>query len=236
MYAKAPDKESRRLLDYLMLNSGNFVNDGLYYGKMGFVLTLCEYAARCEDDVYLDLAGELLDEILNDIHTESPIGLANGLCGIGWGVEYLIRNSYMEGNPDEILAEIDAFVMRIDIHRVEDFSIETGLGGIACYVATRLTALDRNGQEAMPFDSLYLDTWKKWLVMGLQKNLTKEVDEIFADLRQILNAYPNIAKRGLPLPAFIDLTGNERTDLPLLLQPKGLNGGLAGQLLWRIRQ
>ena len=69
---------------YLTLNA-SFISDlGLFHGKMGCVLFFAEYTRYTHDEHYEEFANELLDEICEDITKDIPIGLENGLCGIGW--------------------------------------------------------------------------------------------------------------------------------------------------------
>jgi len=58
--------------------------------------------------------------------------------GIGWGIEYLARNGYVEADTDEALAEIDNTVYRSSLHR--PFLLDNGddLFGYGLYYVTRL--------------------------------------------------------------------------------------------------
>ena len=52
-------------------------------------------------------AGELLDSISTRIDQRSPLNISDGLLGFGWGIGYLIKNGFVEADPDEILEEIE---------------------------------------------------------------------------------------------------------------------------------
>lgn len=222
-----------KLVEYLIINNVNLINNGLYHGKMGIVICLCEYARYINDDIYLDLAGDLLDEIISKIDMHMPINYENGLCGIGWGIEYLIRQKYMFGNSDEILEELDARVMQIDIDRMVDFSVETGLGGIALYMIARITAKDRIAGNAIPFDLKYLESWRLLLSIGLSKGkYPNVVQETFVKLLNLLRALPYISKEQMNFPSFIYLGDLKKLGYtPLSFIPKGLDGGIAGMVL-----
>lgn len=221
-----------KLVDYLIINNVNLMNNGLYHGKMGIVICLCEYARHKNDDIYLDLAGDLLDEIVSEIDMHVPINYENGLCGIGWGIEYLIRQKYMSGNSNEIFEELDARVMQIDITRMMDFSVETGLGGIALYVIARITAMDKTASN-IPFDLKYLERWTQLLPIGLSKGeYPNAVLEIFVKLLNLLQALPDIRKEQMNFPSFIYLGDLKILSYtPLSFIPKGLDGGIAGMVL-----
>ena len=155
---KIPELNSDDLLEdaflYLTLNA-SFISDlGLFHGKMGCVLFFAQYARYTHDEYYEEFANELLDEICEDIIKDIPIGLEYGLCGIGWGIEYLVQNGFLEGDTDEILEDFDNRIMEYDVLRMSDLSFRQGLAGIAFYVIARLSAL--RDSERKPFDSDYL--------------------------------------------------------------------------------
>lgn len=80
---------------------------GLFNGRMGIVLFFFHYAKYTNNALYEDFAGDMLDDIFEDVTDETPINMQNGLCGIGWGLLYLIQKGFVEGNVDEILEDID---------------------------------------------------------------------------------------------------------------------------------
>lgn len=145
---------SEKVISYILLNSSFISNLGLFHGKMGIALFFAHYARFTKQTLYDDFAGELLDEIYDNISVNMPVDLENGLCGIGWGIEYLLRNSFMEGSSDEILEEIDRKVMERDPRRIIDMSFRKGLGGIMYYILARLTSFRTN--QKIPFDKQYL--------------------------------------------------------------------------------
>jgi hypothetical protein len=148
-----------RIVRHLMLHASFISNTGLYHGKMGIALFFAHYGRYTENSLYSDFAGELLDDIYEDIHTGMPTDFENGLCGIGWGVEYLLQNGFMEGDSDEVLSDIDKKIMERDIRRIADQSFRTGMAGISCYIQKRLSSPFRSSREK-PFDVMYLADWE----------------------------------------------------------------------------
>lgn len=146
----------RRIANHLILHSIDMEDIGLFHGKMGVVLFFAHYARYTDQTIYDDFAGELLEEICENIPETLPINLETGLCGIGWGIEYLIQNGFMEGDSNEILAVIDQKVMERDLRRIKDLSLETGLMGISCYIQSRINMDKQN----IPFDNTYILEWK----------------------------------------------------------------------------
>lgn len=74
-------------------------------------------------------AEELLDEVFDMVHENVPIDFVNGLCGIGWGIEYLLCHSLMDGDADEVLEDIDKKLVERDPLYVRDLSLHTGSAG-----------------------------------------------------------------------------------------------------------
>ena len=89
--------------------------------------------------MYAEYADELLDDIFEDIHADTPLDFISGLSGIGWGILYLLKNRFVEGNPDEILSDIDKRLMEIHLPNVQDTSLR-GLPGYLYYFNERLAA------------------------------------------------------------------------------------------------
>lgn len=158
------DKKSRknillRIARHLILNTSFMDNIGLFHGKMGVVIFFVHYSQYTGESIYDKYAEELIDEICEKIHYEMPINFENGLSGIGWGILYLLTNGFMEGSPNEILVELDSKIMEMDLSRVKDMSVRTGLLGISSYINKRIN-YSRILNEFQPFDTLYLNNWR----------------------------------------------------------------------------
>lgn len=166
----------KRIANHLIINA-SFMNDlGLYHGKMGVVLFFAHYGRYTNNSLYDDFAGELLEEICADVHIGLPIDFENGLCGIGWGVEYLLQNGFLEGDSDEILYEIDQKIMEYDLKRLRDKSLKTGLRGILTYIQKRLLSKPLNRVRTV-FDDIYI--YDFYLVGGDENALTdKQIIEL----------------------------------------------------------
>lgn len=148
----------RRIANHQMLH-GSFCGDpGILNGKMGVVIFFFHYARHTGNTLYEDFAGEMLDEVLEDLHDEVPIRFSNGLSGIGWGIGYLVQLGFVELLTNDILQEIDEKIMECDPLRIRNHSFETGLLGIASYVNMRLSLIC-NGM--LPFDNTYLESLRR---------------------------------------------------------------------------
>ena len=126
-----------RIIHHLILNASFTRNLGLLDGKMGICIFFYLYARQTGSKLYEELGGYLLDEIYKEIAQSASIGFAKGLCGVAWGIEYLIQNNFVEADRDEVLEELDLKILEKDVTRIKDFSLDNGLKGIAYYVINR---------------------------------------------------------------------------------------------------
>lgn len=214
--------EIEQALAYLTIN-GSYLNDlGLFHGKMGIVLFFSELAHASQNSAYEDLASNLLGEIYEEIHYDLPINLENGLCGIGWGIEYLVQHGLMEGDTDEILSDIDQKVMEINPLRMKDFCFRRGLGGIACYVLARLNASRQS--KTLPFDDDYLNILQEAMSQAVFPHEGEIGFNLLESLQQVLNGQ----HINLQLPSFLTFYEMKETSFDDVLL--GLENGLTGWL------
>lgn len=144
----------QRIANHLIINSGFIDNLGLLHGKMGIVIFFYHYSRYNLEKIYHQIADEIMVDIINELHDELPIDLANGYCGIGWSIAYLLQNKFIEGKVNEVLEEIDSKIMERDVCRIKDYKLYTGFEGILHYVIFRLSLSEYLG----PFDKKYIDS------------------------------------------------------------------------------
>jgi hypothetical protein len=133
------DLRLRRIADVLFLNAGFNDNPGLLQGKMGIAIFLFNYARRTGSVMYEIYAGELIDEIYNIISSQTAVGFSDGLTGIGWGIEYLVRNGFVEADTDEALAEIDTAIGKSLLKSPSLTEENNELSGFGFYYLARLS-------------------------------------------------------------------------------------------------
>ena len=102
---------NQRMINTLLLHSSFIDNLGLLNVKMGISIFFYHLARKTGNTIYEDYAGELIDEIYEDINLNAPLDFANGLAGIGWGIEYLVQNHFIEADADDVFGEIDKRLM-----------------------------------------------------------------------------------------------------------------------------
>ncbi len=99
-------KDLQRIANTLVLYSYHVNNNGLLAGKMGIILFFYRYAQFADNEYYRDFAGDMLDGVLRTAGTTSN-DFENGLTGIGWAVNYLLKNNLVEGEVNDVLQDVD---------------------------------------------------------------------------------------------------------------------------------
>ena len=168
----------KRIVNHQMLY-GSFCGDlGVLNGKMGIVLFFFHYARYTKNVLYEDFAAELLEEIYEDVHLDMNIQFLDGLCGIGWGITYLVEQQFVTGDIEELLQDIDRKIMEFAPKRLTDYSLETGLEGIAYYVMGRLKVSPVETKlfsvdYVEELEEIYLASWRSSNVYSSQRILDR---------------------------------------------------------------
>lgn len=232
--SNTPFTVEQRIIHRLLVHSSLSTDIGLLSGKMGLAIFFMHYHQFTNNELYDDVATELMSEIIKELHIKVPITFDSGLPGIGWGVDYMIYKGFIEGDSSEICEEIDNRIMETDPRRMSDYSFETGLGGILYYVLGHLK-MAYEQESKLPFDSIYLSD-----LYTTCNQLTLHKDKISGKLLRWIDSYQNYYNNMI-------LPDNRIWELPDLIQPirdfdskslstysLGLNNGLAGTLMLSI--
>lgn len=145
----------------------------LWDGCMGLLIVLCEYVEYTKSVEYITLAEDMLERILKkiEIQTELSVSFSHGICGVGWGLIYMIRNNLTDIDFSQKLEIIDERIMEREPERITDYSFQSGLGGILCYVTNRLFVLLEE-KKKITFDARYLCSLRK----AAKKSLSESTD------------------------------------------------------------
>ena len=123
----------------LLLNSSFIDNPGLMHGKMGISICFFHLARQTGNKIYEDYAGELIDEIYDEITVHTPVDFENGLAGIGWGIEYLAQNGFIEADTDEVLDDFDQHIFKELLYNApQNIGLLNGLTGTGTYFLSRI--------------------------------------------------------------------------------------------------
>lgn len=182
MNIKTQNETLRRIAQYLMLHSSFTHNIGLLNGKIGISIFFYHYARYTERKIYNLFADELIDEIYSEINKKVSCSFEDGLCGIAWGIEYLIKNNFVGANADEVLGELDKQIVEWDVRRISDYSLQTGLTGIACYVISRI---ENKTHENVYISQDYINDLIESLTQ--KQDINKEIPILINQLETIIN-------------------------------------------------
>jgi hypothetical protein len=217
--------KEQRLLHKVVLHANDIPARGLFDGQMGIVLVLSEYARARKLRPLKTAINFLLDQVLENLSTEMPLDFANGLTGIGWGVEYLLQNKFQRGQGADICAAIDQKLMQQNILRQTDLSLEKGLEGWLHYIVAHLQGAQRSGRQV--FDAKYLQDCAQVCRHILQQDGSSSLHDLCETFMAMV--------QGQPADYQFDLAHLTDQHPKLNTSELGLRKGLAGQLFTLIQ-
>ncbi|MDR2969560.1 MAG: hypothetical protein LBV32_08160, partial [Tannerellaceae bacterium] len=185
-----------------------------------------------DNSVYNDIAVEVVKDLATKVHKELPVGFASGISGVGWGIEFLIQNGFIEGNSLEVCEELDHFIMKNDIRRMKDCSLETGLGGILAYVLSHISGVcKQNG--IYPFDEMFMNDL---YVISQDEKRRSVCEKTKQQMDRYIRFYRTREVVNTPM-LFTEIIHNEELikEDNLSVYPVGLKNGLAGKVLNQYR-
>lgn len=217
-----------QLLPHLLMNYSLIEEIGLMYGKMGGTIFFNIYTRYSGLSIYRNYADLLLEDIYEHINISTPIDFANGLCGIGWGIEYLVKNQFYEGCTDDLLNEIDNVIIRTSPETLDN-TFMTGINGLLFYAISRVKSFKRPLNQ-ISFDRNYM--------IYLYETIKKKFPEIFKnskliiELKDIIDGKINYADSiRMPSVFFEKIPNDYVKDMYTL--PIGIFQGLTG---WALKQ
>lgn len=155
--------EEEKKIHRLFLTANFLKNPGIDGGKMGVVIYLLHQCRISPDHRYEDLAFELLEEV-DSITDRLPFdGFRFGLCGIGWGYEYLIKNRYLEVESDPCASFEDKIWTGFRQKTWE------GLAGITDLCGYLLFFLARIESSTMKVGSRKMQQYKNFILQSVNR-------------------------------------------------------------------
>lgn len=144
----------QNIANILMLNVHNIDSPGILEGKMGIVLFFYHYGRYSQNSIYSEIADELLDSVLDNVNKLPDLSFDQGAIGIAWGVRYLIRNGFIEGDPKEILSEVENILL---MNYTNDLRSKIPISAIGLYL------------RSMIQDGSKIDEYERLINWGLKK-------------------------------------------------------------------
>lgn len=87
---------------------------GLFDGQLGAALFFYHYSRYINKSIYAEIAGDCFDTVYGNMSINISKDFAAGLTGIGWAVNHLVENKFVEAD-DDVLEEVDEVVKQMDI-------------------------------------------------------------------------------------------------------------------------
>lgn len=217
------EKCTVRNIANMLLLACNSLNDiGLMKGRMGVIIFLFHYAEYSKCNVFKELTEELYDNICDLLNVHLPYSFQSGFAGFGWGIEYLFENDFITGDINDILEVIDQKILEINIRKVTDLSLNTGLGGFVHYILSRLYTIEKR-KLPNPFDKEYLTTLYERLKDIIDKGT--DVNSIYIFIQYVLYYEKEIE---LSKPSIYDIISPLiPEDYDIYKSAIGLNGNAA---------
>lgn len=132
------EQHLKQIAEMLILNGTLTECPGLVHGKMGISLFFFHYAQYTGNGLFADYAMDVIGEILDQIHINSPADYEKGIAGIGVGIDYLIQHNFLNVE-DDICEDLDTRMIRaVKYDPYQDFSQYSGLIGYGRYWIKRL--------------------------------------------------------------------------------------------------
>lgn len=111
---------------------------GLYFGKAGMVILYFCLSQYTKQSCYTEKAKKFLDDISNNIGNVESLDFIEGLAGIGWMIEWVKKNGFIDINTDKVLEEVDDTLYKSVLYAPErNLSLKNGGLGKAVYFLKR---------------------------------------------------------------------------------------------------
>ncbi|RQO74313.1 hypothetical protein DBR43_02645 [Pedobacter sp. KBW06] len=114
---------------------------GLNNGKMGLCIAYFLNGSNGHRPDATQKATALLDEVAENIALVEEYSFNDGLIGIGWAIEFLAQNNFIEVNTDDFLEDLDDELYKLIMYsKAPSIDLNTGTLGRMLYLYKRLTA------------------------------------------------------------------------------------------------
>ena len=150
---------------------------GLFYGKMGIALFYYKLSQQLGDIKYEETADTLIDEIFATLQKVAlQPDFENGLAGIGWGIEFLVQNRFLDANTDDVLSDIDDKIFQHIIQTEElPVTFNMGLLGYATYLIYRLKNKNTSKDVRILLESLLIEIINR-IAIAIDKETVRVVE------------------------------------------------------------
>ena len=176
---------------------------GLMYGKMGIAIFFFHYAHFTGDTSFEDCAMELIESLQEQISQNHVYDYAEGLAGIGVGIEYLAQNKFVAVDTDEVLRDHDMLIFYTTvIGDHSDVTLLSGLSGTGRYLLFRTARPGFNNVHIPALNNkillIHITDYFERRIPSLKSNELEDVYNFLLEMNQA-NIYPVKTKRLLKI-------------------------------------
>lgn len=157
-----------KIANLVTMNHQSQEEMGLMNGQMGRALFYYELSRTAGIMAYNDMADTLLDDIMSGAERMNDTSLESGLSGVGWGINYAIRNSFVDAD-EEVLDELENYLLTEDWEFIDKGRTSTFLSP-AIYLLSKLKDIP----VSAPYDnylSILIETCKSHFTIKKSKML-----------------------------------------------------------------
>lgn len=118
----------------------SFKNDfGVLSGNLGIAIYYFYYSLYFENEKYADLGINILKYTFENINKVNSSTFSDGYSGIGWCIEHLVKEGFVESETSEILMFFDNPLKKEMLHNVENglYDFISGALGEGMYFISR---------------------------------------------------------------------------------------------------
>jgi len=103
----------QQIANTLYVNVQHVKQYGLLQGKLGIAIFFYHYAQHTGDKSFNDFSDEYIQTIFSTLDKSLPKEFTNGFSGIGWGINYIIKQGFVEAD-DDTLENIDLIMSKMN--------------------------------------------------------------------------------------------------------------------------
>lgn len=127
-----------KISNILVMMENQISNIGLTKGKMGIALFLYYSSKVTGYKLYQDLADKCIDEVLEKIKSETNLSFTNGMAGVAFTINYLIKDKFIDADADDILINVDKKIyLEYQKRSLNDFAEDFSLFTYGLYLLER---------------------------------------------------------------------------------------------------
>lgn len=142
-----------KISNILVMMENQISNIGLTKGKMGIALFLYYSSKVTGYKFYQDLADKCIDEVLEKIKSETNLSFPNGMAGIAFTINHLIKDKFIDADADDILINVDKKIYSEYKKRsLNDFAEDFSLFTYGLYLLERTNYEDPKSQMGVSIE------------------------------------------------------------------------------------